>query len=463
VRTVRLGASRFTLAISLLLSGTSLSAVMADTPEQAADAPAAAAPVGGHLQPLGDQPARLWTDAAGQRQASATLVAASASDVSLKKASGESLVIPLSALCADDRAYVSRLLAALNTHSSASKPHEVYKVEIPATAPESESTQIASPLPGNMMYVRISGDLLAKQVGREVRYRTEIVDNILGTAIRGTGDIAGKTDLVLFSHADGVRGELRLSGQMHARTTGYNGPVQVGSRSVTHFNSAKAIVLDEKGLRVGPAVTSARTRSTTTGISSNLGGLGDRIARNRASGEVAARRPAADRIAAEHASEKINRRFDAQVAERINELKSLPANSLGVAPDHPLKPQSYRCKTAGDFIYIAVLGDCSNEESMAPPPSWSRSSAGLELYVHAAAVERAMADRDLQQSLKPLLERVAGAMTSQIHAVGAAPAATEKEWDSVWSDDRQWLRLSWYGEKLPSIARLPKSATGKIR
>lgn len=409
---------------------------------------------------LGDQVARLWTHASGERQVSALLVAANYDQATLRKENGACVTVPLTGLCAGDQKFVREQLA----RSGGAVVHEVRKIVVPPVdvTPEPESKP-ALPIPGNMAYVRISREHLAKQAGKVVRYRTDIVDNILGTSIRGIGDVEGKTNLVIFNDPQGIRGELRLTGQLNARTTGYNGPVQIGSRSVTHFKSAKAVVLDEKGLRVGPAVTAAITKSSTTGISSNLGGIGDRIARSRASGEVAAKRPTADKIAADHAEARINRRFDADVAERVNELKSTPMESLGVSKDHPLQPQSFRCKTAGDFIYIAVLGAAAAENGMVLPPRWSEEPATLQIYLHATVVDRAMNDREVQRALQPLLANFAGSPVTEIRPAGTSTATMEPSWVRVWSDDHQWLTLTWTGKSFPTIDSQAKSAAKKIR
>ena len=68
---------------------------------------------------------------------------------------------------------------------------------------------------------------------------TPVKDVILGTNISGTGRTVGKVDLQLVPTDDKAILDTVLSGKVHSRTVGHNGPATIHSQR--RYRSSKAV------------------------------------------------------------------------------------------------------------------------------------------------------------------------------------------------------------------------------
>ena len=101
-----------------------------------------------------------------------------------------------------------------------------------------------------LIYLRVSSDYLSKRFEKEVNRTKPVVDNILGTRIRGKSLTRGKTRMVLIPNDDKFVAEIEFTGTVDSRTRGTNGPAILHYKSDSTFRATKRITIDADGLTV---------------------------------------------------------------------------------------------------------------------------------------------------------------------------------------------------------------------
>jgi hypothetical protein len=162
------------------------------------------------------------------------------------------------------------------------------------------------------LFVEMSDRLFAIGVKQDVDETGPITDNILGTAISGTGHTVGHVDVKFVPNDQKAMFDTQLTGTTHTRTVGYNGPATISSEGTTQISGAKRIVIDANGFATYPATAAATTRTRITGVSAG-GAMAQRVANDR----VAESKPQAEQIAGSHAAARVRQRLDAQAAKQL--------------------------------------------------------------------------------------------------------------------------------------------------
>src|SRR5436190_10311502 len=139
-------------------------------------------------------------------------------------------------------------------------------------------------LPDHRIVFRVCDQLLNSLMDNAaIDRQTEVREVILGTSVVGTARVTGKPDVKLIPSVDDATFYITLEGTIHSRTTGYNGPAIIHSRSVTTFTASRPVVFEPgRGFYGLPSRVSARTESFVEGISSRRRGLVGRIVSRRA-------------------------------------------------------------------------------------------------------------------------------------------------------------------------------------
>ena len=134
-----------------------------------------------------------------------------------------------------------------------------------------------------------------------------VVDEILGTRLSGRARTLGATELLLDTRPDRLIATVVFAGKIDMRTQGTNGPVVLHSTGQTHFQATKRIVITQSGMTFEPAKATAETSCTTERVEPSLPGLRGRIAERIAWRQIAETQADVDRIAAQHAEQRIAR------------------------------------------------------------------------------------------------------------------------------------------------------------
>jgi len=166
------------------------------------------------------------------------------------------------------------------------------------------------------LFIEVSETYLAAAAGGPIDEDTPICDVILGTTIQGTGKTKGQVAVELVPCEDKGIIETTLSGTTESDSTGHNGPVCIFSTGVTTFEGSTQMVITPEGIEATPAVSTATTASTITGICSRRG---SRLVQRAAWRRVCQQKCQAEAIAAQHAECRLNGRIDGQAGKAADD------------------------------------------------------------------------------------------------------------------------------------------------
>jgi hypothetical protein len=387
---------------------------------------------------------RVWIDSSGKYRTEAALVSRNADSVVLRRADGLVVTVPLKRLSAQDRRYVdeaspastdmpakARGIAGAMRSPNGAAPHR-------APQESQRRSSDAGVLPADLIYVHISDRMLRRQISRPVTRQNSVNEVIVGTPVSGTAGTAGRVDLRLVPADDRGIVDLLFHGQVHSRTTGFGGPVQVHSSSVTNFSAVKRLFLDEFGIEMVPARVAAQTSSSIHGVSTSLPRLRGRIARRIGSQRATDLKPAAEAEAARKAEIRIGREFDGDVTRQLRSANGRLSEALAALPlDADLFRGRLRFASSGEYLQVAIHR-AGGRVSPAPPPSpASLGSPELVVHVRGSLVERVVRDTDLQERVEPLLRRLLEQNSPQLVGMLAA----ESQVSLKQSGDGEWWSL----------------------
>src|SRR4029078_10664465 len=94
------------------------------------------------------------------------------------------------------------------------------------------------------------------------------------------------------------------------------------NQSQATFQARKRLFFTQAGLVATPTQATANTRSVTTGIESQMGGIRGRIAERVAWRRAGEMRGQADAIASQHAAEQVKAAFDQEIRQVTARIES---------------------------------------------------------------------------------------------------------------------------------------------
>jgi hypothetical protein len=408
---------------------------------------------------------REWLDATGKHRTRATLVSIDGAVARFRRPDGRAANMTIAKLSAADQQYIQawRQAEAAGgfaqfgksfTDTIATWPMQTFdlKGSIANGLSDAKGT-IAPPLPANAVYVRVSEELLQRQLTREITRQLPVAENILGTNTYGHAHVVGKPTIFLLRGEKHGLAELRFIGHVHSRTTGYNGPVRIHSHSDTAFSAAARLTLTPAKLTASSVRTRAKTNSTIDDMTTSLPGLRGRIALAIARRRAPRQLPIAEEIAAERAAKKISREFDQIVADRVEKIsKAATAQLLAMRGDEKDAKQTPRMRISTTNDYLQVVAVWPDAAPWASEPPRLAHRPDVEVHVHRAAVNTALAEINTSSSAQPAILPIwlsRWAMNVALPRIGNAATGMfngRPQLDVAWSDDRQWLQVSWHGQ-----------------
>lgn len=128
-----------------------------------------------------------------------------------------------------------------------------------------------------------------------------IRDRILGTPVKGTATTQSATSVTLLPDPHAWRLGLELTGHANSQTIAFERTVRVQTAGTTRFAARQQVVIDDRGLRLGPVVADANSTSRFLQASSGYDPLplvGGIVRSRAASAFSSRRRRAQDEVAA---------------------------------------------------------------------------------------------------------------------------------------------------------------------
>jgi hypothetical protein len=250
--------------------------------------------------------------------------------------------------------------------------------------------------PAHRIVLRLSDEMLNSLMNQGFAREVDVRDVILGTTIQGKATISATPGVQLKECPDQATFQVVVNGTAQSRSTGYNGPAIIHSRSVTSFVATRQVVFDPgRGFYTLPAQVQARTQTFIDRIDSTRRGIVGRIVRRRAAREASARHAAATEIARQKAEQRIALAFDRQMEERLARLNWV-ANfrQMAVAALRPAEGSEpkYACCSTPHYLQIATnFGNGGPAIALPTAGGVSAKKAPIEVWVHESLVQGKLA------------------------------------------------------------------------
>ena len=242
------------------------------------------------------------------------------------------------------------------------------------------------------LIVRIDDKALDPLRDKDILHQGSVDRMILGTRAIGASSTRGAIDVEMIPERDDASFTITFRGQTQTRTTGYNGPALIYSRTITDFECARRVVFEPRvGLVAGPTQLNSRTNLLYDGFGSSGGRLGRRIVARVAERRANESHEAARAIAARDNDAEIraafDRRLDAKLAGINRQLNiARYVNALfGPASKPHLATRS--CK---DCILVGIGNEESPQRLVTFPPEREKP-APIELWIHTSLLGERMA------------------------------------------------------------------------
>jgi len=232
-----------------------------------------------------------------------------------------------------------------------------------------------------------SQPFLERALSRDVDDVAPVTDMILGTDIQGTGRTVGRTEVKAIPSAHEGTLRLLLTGTTYSDTIGYNGPVQIFSTGTTKIQGEKPIYLRSDGLHAGPSTAEAETHTRIRGIATRRQGPLGKIILKAANKRAAQSKRQAERIAADHAEDRIRARMDREADERLAKA-NLNYREKFLAPlvRYDVYPDRLQFATTADGLHVTGLVRASDRLAADRPAPTPPEGSDLVLSVHESLV-----------------------------------------------------------------------------
>ena len=381
---------------------------------------------------------RTWTDATGQYTIRGTLFQAGSYAVRILKDDGLTSAVPIEAFGADEQEYLVRHAAdvphnpRLDTVEGWASllPH----VAVPPTSVD-ESRVLAK--------LRVSGELMDRLFTSSFVRHRPVRETIVGKPVSGSSQTVGRANVALSPDANQAVFLVPITGVVTSQTTSYAGPVQVHGRGYSPFRSSVRVELDHRGVRVVPGLASASTQSTVTGISTSYGPLLDKVVRRAAQRRVAAAHGQAESEAARIVERQINETVTSETDQSMGRLRQMAGMKI---TDLRSTAERFgvrgRFSTTHEHLNISLVAREGVQLAKSAPPRLPASSDSmLVAQLHLSLVEKAMSEAEQLDTIAPVIERLLARNLEPI--VKAQEFFKSGSVDMQWSDDEQWLTISW--------------------
>jgi hypothetical protein len=207
--------------------------------------------------------------------------------------------------------------------------------------------------PPRQVWVRLDAELLAPLIERPLDEVQAVDEEILGVRSIGEAHVSALPQVTVADDPDQAAFSVTVTGTIRSRTTGRRDPVQIYSRSITHFTATKRVVFHADSGFVGEAAEiSAQSHCQPERIAPNRGGLIGRVIERRAWAQVAQSRQQVNAIVRAKAEAKIRVAFDRMVEQRLERVNRLAMRRMLVRA--VVGGPQYVCWTRDGWLNIAL-------------------------------------------------------------------------------------------------------------
>jgi len=228
--------------------------------------------------------------------------------------------------------------------------------------------------------LQVRSELMKLLFEREIGESVAVNENILGTLVRGSGQLDGKLNAEFVPSGDTAIIRVTLAGKLNTSTVGANGPVRVHSNNRTEIMTVKDIVIGKKSITTTLARTGANQHSQIGKVVYTRPGP---LVQMLAPSQIRSRKPASDAESERLTKRRFNTQVDNTIGEYITRFnKVLSKLNAGRGNENDLRLQFDRLYTTENMLFAEALA--VGESHLA---AWKESptidaNADLFLQVH---------------------------------------------------------------------------------
>ncbi len=261
--------------------------------------------------------------------------------------------------------------------------------------------------------LRVRSEMLEPLFYRDIDEPVNVNDTILGTNVRGSGQLSGRSTAAFVPSRDSGVIRVTLKGELTTSTVGTSGPVRVHSNNATAITTVKDIILTKDSIATTYASTDARQASRIGHVSyTRRGPFVQMIAPN----QIRNRKPATDAESERMTQRRFNTRVDAVVDENVSRFNETLSKMAGGRPEE-LRLDFGRLETTKEVMLIdGVVGNRYQMTTMTEAPA-VETQAGLFVQVHESLADnagtcelsgRSLVEDEIMAKLKERFPKIAG-------------------------------------------------------
>jgi hypothetical protein len=306
---------------------------------------------------------------------------------------------------------------------------------IPPASYGEEPTASPASKPDRLIVVRVTEEVFAPLMEREIDRTSPVREWILGSLVTGQARTQGKPRIELIDDPNFATFLVTIDGTSASRGVSQSGPAIIHSRSETKFSASKRVVFAPGiGFFSEPAKINAQTRTYTENVQSNRPLLNGMIAR-RARGELEARRPAINQAALRNAERRICAALDNFLAGHLVRLNHIVTWRDRIAAIRGREGKALvTCSSQGGYLQIvASLEDRPLPEgNFIDLPELHVEPAPVQVWVHQSLLGEGIKNVlgslvDQKLTVPTLLDDIARAEAAATQLGDQAPAVPQPE------------------------------------
>jgi hypothetical protein len=187
-----------------------------------------------------------------------------------------------------------------------------------------------------------SADLLNRFMPEPQTSENQVRDRIMGRPVRGVSETTTELQVKLIPDSQRLHVWLEAQGAIDSQTQSSKGPVTVSDRGESNYIVHKAVVIDDRGMGIAPALAEAKSSAQLTGISTTLDHrpMIGAVVRNRAEEQHDRLSGTAIREVEQKVASRAGSQVDAEVNGRLQRAEDAvrqqiiaPLENMGVASD----------------------------------------------------------------------------------------------------------------------------------
>ncbi len=214
-----------------------------------------------------------------------------------------------------------------------------------------------------------------------------VTDCILGTSIHGDAHTTGTVGVASIPSENKAVLEFTLRGHVWSDNVGHNSPAVIRSTSDTDYTATKRVEFSDPAFVAKPSRADATTDAHIHSVAKQGGGFGSRLVSRIGWNRAMQSEGRAEAIAADHAEDRIERRFDDEVSEKLGKSRDQyeneyrrPLERRGEVPEH------IRFSSTNDSLAVEVTQANRAQLAAQGAPPEVASKHDMTMRLHESAV-----------------------------------------------------------------------------